>query len=113
MAGATTLFFEVCTFREGKPMLCLRALLAAAPSSPQFSYPPTRTVNASDSYFGKSYKDSYRWLEDLQQPEVASWFKAQAGLTDDLIGRIPARDKLVEEWMTLDRLQPARYRNIA
>lgn len=92
--------------------LALVLVLAAAPL-PQFVYPPTKTVEASDTWFGKTVKDPYRWLEDLESPDARDWFKQQANLTDGLLARIPARDALAEEWMKLDKLQPARYRNFA
>src|SRR5262249_45729151 len=38
-----------------------------------------------------------------------SWFKSQADITDKLLAKIPARDKLAAEWMALDKLQPAKY----
>jgi prolyl oligopeptidase len=88
------------------------AFLTAVPSHAQLSYPPTRTVDASDVYYGKTYSDPYRWLENLKDPEVATWFKAQATLTDDLLSKIPARDALVQEWTALDKLRPARYDSI-
>ena len=75
-------------------------------------YPATRTVDASDTYSGRTYKDLYRWLEDLKDKDVEAWFKAQADLTDDLLARIPARDALANEWMELDKLRPARYSSI-
>src|SRR6185295_7458309 len=87
------------------------AVLAASvtPSHAQWSYPPTRTVDAADTYFGKTYKDPYRWLENLKDRDVEAWFKAQATLTDDALAKIPGRDALAREWMELDKLQPARY----
>jgi prolyl oligopeptidase len=84
-------------------------LLLAAPSYAQWSYPSTKTVDATDTYFGKTYKDPYRWLENLKESAVEAWFKAQAQLTDDALAKIPARDKLAAEWLALDKLQPARY----
>ena len=78
----------------------------------QWEYPATRTVDASDTYFGKTYKDPYRWLENLKDTEVEAWFKAQAELTDRLLAKIPARDALAEEWMALDKLKPASYTSI-
>jgi prolyl oligopeptidase len=83
-----------------------------APAYAQWSYPPTKTVDASDTYFGKTYRDPYRWLEELKDQDVTAWFKSQADLTDGLLAKIPARDALAEEWMKLDKLQPARYRGI-
>src|SRR5437016_2308244 len=89
------------------------SLLLATPSFAQkLSYPPTKTVDATDVYFGKTYRDPYRWLEDLKDQAVEAWFKAQATLTDDLLAKIPARDALAEEWMKLDKLRPARYSSI-
>jgi|CZKI01.1.fsa_nt_gi prolyl oligopeptidase len=96
-----------------KLLTCLTlSLLAAAPSHAQWSYPPTKTVDAADTYFGVTYKDPYRWLENLKDKNVESWFKAQAKLTDDLLARIPGRDALAREWMDLDKLHPARYDSI-
>ena len=67
------------------------ALAAAAPSFGQLAYPPTKTVEASDTYFGRTYADPYRWLENLKDEEVYDWFKAQATLTDSLLRRSRAR----------------------
>lgn len=72
-------------------------------------YPATKTVDVTDTYFGKTYIDPYRWLENTEDKEVQAWFKAQAQLTDDLLAKIPGRDTLVEEWMALDKLKPADY----
>ncbi len=79
---------------------------------PVWKYPPTKTVKASDTYFGKTYQDPYRWLEDLKNPDVIAWFKAQGTLTDGLLAKIPGRDALVQEWLALDKLKPAAYGDI-
>jgi prolyl oligopeptidase len=78
----------------------------------QWNYPPTKTVDASDTYFGKTYSDPYRWLEDLKDTNVFTWFKAQAELTDDVLAKIPGRDALVKEWVALDKLRPMAYADI-
>lgn len=88
------------------------ALLTATPCAAQWRYPPSRTVDAADTYFGKTYKDPYRWLEDLKSKEVEAWFKAQAELTDGLLAKIPATEILANEWMEMDKQQPARYFSI-
>jgi prolyl oligopeptidase len=87
-------------------------LLMGMAASAQWRYPATKTVDAADTYFGHTYRDPYRWLENLQDPEVAAWFKAQAHLTDRLLAKIPARDELVKEWTALDKLNPATYSTI-
>jgi prolyl oligopeptidase len=87
-------------------------LLVAPSCQAQWNYPPTKTVDASDTYFGKTYNDPYRWLENLKYPEVEAWFKAQADLTDGLLAKIPGRDAQVQEWLALDKLKPAEYSSI-
>jgi prolyl oligopeptidase len=87
-------------------------LLSSSCASAQWSYPPSRTVDSSDTYWGKTYKDPYRWLENIKSKEVEDWFKAQADLSKSVLDRIPARDSLVKEWMSLDKLRPASYSNI-
>jgi len=87
-------------------------LLMGTAASAQWQYPATKTVDAADTYFGHTYQDPYRWLENLQDPEVEAWFKAQADLTDGLLSKIPAREELVKEWTALDKLNPATYSGI-
>jgi prolyl oligopeptidase len=82
------------------------------PCVARWDYPPTKTVDASDTYFGKTYNDPYRWLENLKDKDVEAWFKAQAELTDGLLAKIPGRDALAQEWMELDKLKPAAYSGI-
>jgi prolyl oligopeptidase len=43
----------------------------------QRNYPASKKVEVSDTYFGVTYKDNYRWLEDMKNLEVESWFKQQ------------------------------------
>jgi prolyl oligopeptidase len=88
-------------------------LLMAVPCLAQWQYPPTRTGDAADTYFGKTYRDPYRWLEDLKSKDVEAWFKAQAELTDGILAKIPAAEALSSEWSEMDRRQPARYSAIS
>jgi prolyl oligopeptidase len=83
-------------------LFCLNYLNLVA----QWKYPPTKTVDAKDTYWGVTYNDPYRWLEDMKDPEVNAWFKAQADLTNATMNTIPGRDELIAEWRKLDKLQP-------
>ena len=87
------------------------ALLLAFTASAfaEWNYPPTKTADASDTYFGKTYKDPYRWLENLKDPQVEAWFKAQANLTDSALAKIPGRKSFVEYWTALYKLMAADY----
>ena len=81
-------------------VLCTSTIIA------QWQYPPTKTVNATDTYWGITYKDPYRWLEDIKDENVASWFKAQANLTNTTMNTLSGRDELIAEWRKLDKVQP-------
>jgi len=88
------------------------AVLIAFSCRAQWGYPPTKTVDSTDTYFGKTYSDPYRWLEDMKETNVIAWFKAQAELTDDVLAKIPGRDALLREWLALDKLRPKAYSDI-
>jgi prolyl oligopeptidase len=88
-------------------MLILFGMTAFA----QYNYPTTKKVEVIDTYFGIDYKDNYRWLEDMKNPEVESWFKQQADFSNATMNTINGRDELIAEWRKLDKLQPASYSN--
>jgi len=92
-----------------KFLFLILPILTSVQCEGQWDYPSTKTVDASDTYFGKTYYDPYRWLENLKEKEVRDWFKAQAELTDGLLRKIPGRDTLAQEWLNLDKLKPASY----
>ena len=82
------------------------ALFCCSYSFAQWSYPATKTVDSSDTYFGVTYKDPYRWLENVKDSGTAQWYKQEADYTNSIIDKISGRDELVTEWEKLDKLQP-------
>jgi len=75
--------------------------------------PPTAPVRLIvDKYFGVELSDPYRYLEDLKNPEVQQWMKAQADYTKAVLDRIPERHALLEDILKFDNAAPARVRNI-
>ena len=79
----------------------------------QYQYPSTKIVDISDTYFGVTYQDPYRWLEHIDTPEVETWFKQQALYTDSILNTLKGRDELIKEWMELDKLRPSVIKNIS
>ena len=57
-------------------------------------YPETKKVDVVDRYFGTDVSDPYRWLEDDQSEEVASWVKSQNEVTFNYLNQIPFREAL-------------------
>jgi prolyl oligopeptidase len=74
----------------------------------QYVYPPTKTVDSSDTYFGVTYKDPYRWLEYKKTPDAGTWFKQQAIYTDSILNNLNGRDELIAEWKRLDNLKTSK-----
>jgi prolyl oligopeptidase len=66
------------------------------------TYPDTRKTDVADTYHGVKVSDPYRWLEDDNSAETASWVEAQNKITFgflDSISKRPAiRERLKELW---------------
>src|SRR5688572_28856915 len=91
--------------------LCAAFLLCLATFA-QFSYPATRIVDSSDTYFGVTYPDRYRWMESIDKPEAETWFKQQADYANSILNKLDGRDELIAEWKELDKIQPPRIGSI-
>lgn len=57
----------------------------------KLSYPVARRSEQVDDYHGTKVADPYRWLEDLDSAETASWVQAENKLTFDYLNQIPER----------------------
>src|SRR5690606_31630699 len=58
------------------------------------SYPETKKIQHTDTYFGENVEDPYRWLEDDRAADTKDWVKRQAAFTGDYLSKIPFRDDL-------------------
>ncbi len=60
----------------------------------RFVYPETRRTDLTETLFGVSVADPYRWLEDdvRANPEVAAWVTEQNRVTDAYLATLPGRD---------------------
>jgi prolyl oligopeptidase len=59
------------------------------------AYPQARKDGTSaDDYFGHSVADPYRWMEQLEAPEVQDWVSAENALTKGELAKIPRREEL-------------------
>lgn len=76
------------------------------------SLPATPKRPVSDTYFGKTVVDNYRWLEDMSSQEVKDWFKGQADYTSATLDKIPGRDKLIQTFVEYDKMLTIRYGEI-
>lgn len=74
----------------------------SAPPAPPVA--PVRPV--VDDYHGTKVSDPYRYMEDLQNPEVSAWMKAQSGATEAVLATLPGRQALLERIRELDQGAP-------
>lgn len=83
------------------------ALAAATAFAATSGPPPANKVPVTDTYFGTTVTDNYRWIEDLSNTETTDWIKAQADYTKGVLDRIPGRDALMGDFEKLDAMRPA------
>jgi len=76
-------------------------------------HPPTTPVRpVTDNYFGREIVDPYRYLENLKDPAVQSWIKAQADYTASVLSLIPGREKLLARLHELNTSAIARVSGV-
>ncbi|MBS1571187.1 MAG: S9 family peptidase [Bacteroidetes bacterium] len=92
-----------------KKMLVLATLSIVTCANAQYSYPTSKTVEVTDTYFGTKVNDPYRWLESIKSPEVTDWFKAQADYTNAQLAKIPNQNKLIKEFKSYDAMRSVSY----
>lgn len=89
--------------------LLFTAIILGQTAFAQYNYPISKTKEVSDTYFGTTVTDQYRWLEDVKNPEVTNWFKAQADYTNAELVKIPNQDKLIKEFQQFDAMRSISY----
>jgi prolyl oligopeptidase len=72
------------------------ATMAQAPDAKRPSYPETPLRPVTDTYHGTEVVDPYRWLEDVDMPDVREWAAAQTKLSRSIFDKAPNRPALVE-----------------
>jgi prolyl oligopeptidase len=71
---------------------------------------PVRPV--TDDYYGTQVVDNYRYMENVKDPEVQSWFKQEDGYTRATLAGIPGREKLLARLRDLVQSDPALVRSV-
>ena len=76
-------------------------------SSDRSTSPPVAPVRpVTDDYFGTKVVDPYRYMENLDDPEVQAWMKAQNDRTQAVLTSIPGREQLLARIQALDQSVP-------
>ena len=76
--------------------------------------PPAAPVKpVTDDYFGHKIVDPYRYMENLKDPAVQDWIKAQADYTSAVLSLIPGHQKLLARLHELNTSATARVANVS
>ncbi len=70
--------------------LCLTHVAMAEP----LHYPAARKGTQVDVYHGTRVADPYRWMEDIDSPEVKAWIEQEQRLTDAWFQQVPQREAI-------------------
>jgi len=85
-----------------KPVLAaVLASSSVAVAQTPLTYPAARTVDQVDDYFGTKVSDPYRWMENVDSPEVKQWVDAENTLTRSYLDAIPGREAIKDRLMAL------------
>jgi prolyl oligopeptidase len=96
-----------------RPLTSVCLVLAAFAVVEKQQPPPAAPVrDVVDEYYGMKVHDPYRYMENLKDPEVATWFKAQAAYTDATLASIPGRKALLARIEQLYDNTPAHVADV-
>jgi prolyl oligopeptidase len=80
-------------FLTSAVLLCSFACAQTMTTSP-LTYPATRKVDSTNTYFGTVVPDPYRWLEDDRSDDTKAWVQAENKVTQAYLSQIPYRDAI-------------------
>ena len=83
----------ICISRTAALMLALASIVGLAQTKP----PAAVIRDVVETHYGVEVHDPYRYMEDVKDPEVAGWMKAQADFTRGALDRVPQRTTLLAE----------------
>jgi prolyl oligopeptidase len=69
--------------------------------------PPPPPKPVVETHWGVQVEDPYRFLEDVGNPEVQAYMKAQADATHAILAKIPGRERILERIREIDADVPA------
>jgi prolyl oligopeptidase len=108
-ATIVTLLSSAAIFIAGVPASSQESMQTA--SDPSLPVAPVRPV--TETLYGVSVTDQYRYMENLKDPAVAQWFKDEDTYTRSVLERIPGRDALLADIKKYDRATSAQVFNVS
>jgi prolyl oligopeptidase len=92
--------------------LAAAALAVAATSAMALDYPATAKHPTSDTFFGTTVTEDYRWLENGKDPAVKAWGQEQLKLTRATLDALAIRPAIAAKLKDLYGTSPIRYQEM-
>jgi hypothetical protein len=103
----------VCWFVGSAALLWISGTASLQAQTATAVSPPVAAMRpVTDDYFGRQVVDPYRYMENLKDPAVEAWFKAQNNYTREALARIPGRSGLLARIKALNESAPAAVSDI-
>jgi prolyl oligopeptidase len=95
-----------------RPLVLL--LISALTSFARAAEPPrAETRPVANTYFGVSVVDPYRYMENLDDPQVQAWFKGQADYSRATLDAVPGRAALFADIQKYENGAPATIGSVS
>jgi prolyl oligopeptidase len=92
--------------------MAVMLLVSAICLSQEIIKPQSAAIKpVNDNYYGITVKDPYRYLENLEDPEVISWMKYNAHYAKSNLHQIPGRQEMPDNFFVLDSRVSSRIQN--
>ena len=89
--------------------LAIATIFTAAGQAMALDYPATEKHPVSDTFFGTTVAEDYRWLENGKDPAVHEWGVRQMKLTREVLDAMPILPTLRSELKAMYESSPVRY----
>jgi len=103
---------QIRSWQAGGAALIALCCSAAAPARSSAPPPLFPAGNTTDTYFGTTVADPYRALEEVKNPQVQAWMKAQGEFARSRLDAIPGRAELLKRLQMYDDAVAARVASV-
>jgi len=104
IVGALMTLLAACSDEPTTPGAPTTAATQTRNAPADMRYPIAKTVVQNDDYHGTTVSDPYRWMEDLDAPDLHAWIEAENALVEDYLhdapGRAEIKSRLTALWNT-------------
>jgi prolyl oligopeptidase len=95
----------VADWKQAAAWGVLTLAFTGAANGQALNYPAAHLSDQKDVYFGTTVADPYRWMENVDSPEVKQWVDAENTLTQSFLSDVPQRAKIHARLMELNNYE--------